>query len=231
MFLVQVSKDPLSSKCARLTANLTLSSRYLVYLPHSTHIGVSIRIEDESERERLRALVEAEAAEQNIRGGLILRTVAEGAEAEALAADITFLHKLWADFKVACPGAKVPSVIHTDLSLPMRTLRDLARGSLERIRVDSEQRWQQMRRFAESYYPQLTDLIQLYQGERPLLDLYGVEDEINRALDTRVPLKSNGYLVDRKSTRLNSSHVAISYAVVCLKTATRHSALSAAGGP
>src|SRR5690625_5473841 len=109
----------------------------------------------------------------------------------------------------------------------MRTLRDLARGSLERIRVDSEQSWQQMRRFAESYYPQLTDLIQLYQGERPLLDLYGVEDEINRALDTRVPLKSNGYLVieqteamttvdvntgDRKSTRLNSSHVAISYA-------------------
>lgn len=206
-FLVQVSKDPIGSKGARLTANLTLSSRYLVYLPHSTHIGVSIRIEDESERERLRALVAAEAAEQNIRGGFILRTVAEGAEAEALAADITFLHKLWADFKVACQGAKVPSVIHTDLSLPMRTLRDLARGSLERIRVDSEQSWQQMRRFAESYYPQLTDLIHLYQGERPLLDLYGVEDEINRALDTRVPLKSNGYLVIEQTEAMTTVDV------------------------
>lgn len=205
--LVQVNKDPIGSKGARLTANLSLSSRYLVYLPHSTHIGVSVRIEDEHERERLRALVAAQAVEQNISGGFILRTVAEGAGADALAADISFLHKLWADFKAASQGAKAPSVIHTDLSLPLRTLRDLARTSLERIRVDTEQSWQQMRRFAESYYPQLTDLIERYQGERPLLDLYGVEDEIARALDTRVPLKSNGYLVIEQTEAMTTVDV------------------------
>jgi ribonuclease G len=205
--LVQVSKEPIGSKGARLTANLSLSSRYLVYLPHSAHIGVSIRIEDEEERERLRSLVATIVAERSISGGFILRTVAEGADAEALASDIAFLQKLWADFKEASAGAAAPSVIHTDMPLPLRALRDLARASLEKIRVDSRQCWQQMRNFAENYYPQLTDLIECYQGERPLLDLYGVEDEISRALDTRVPLKSNGYLIVEQTEAMTTVDV------------------------
>src|SRR5690606_30202660 len=120
-------------------------------------------------------------------------TLAEGVDRDGLASDITFLNKLWTDFRSTSESAEVPAAIHTDMPLFLRALRDLARAPLEKIRVDSRQSWQQMRSFADSYYPRLTELIEYYQGERPLMDLYGVEDEITRALDTRVPLKSNGY--------------------------------------
>lgn len=205
--LVQVSKDPISSKGARLTTNLSFSSRYLVYLPNSSHIGVSARIEDEGERERLRALVEQLAVEQQVPGGFILRTVAEGTKAESLASDIAFVQKLWADFQRSSASAQVAAVIHTDMPLFLRALRDLARAGLEKIRVDSRESWQKMREFASDYYPQLTELIEHYQGERPLLDLYGVEDEIARALETRVPLKSNGYLIIEQTEAMTTVDV------------------------
>ncbi len=205
--LVQVSKDPISSKGARLTTNLSFSSRYLVYLPNSSHIGVSARIEDENERERLRVLVEQLAAEQQVPGGFILRTVAEGASGESLASDIAFVQKLWTEFQRTSASAQVATVIHTDMPLYLRALRDLARAGLEKIRVDSRESWQKMRDFAGNYYPQLTELIELYQGERPLLDLYGVEDEITRALETRVPLKSNGYLIIEQTEAMTTVDV------------------------
>lgn len=205
--VVQVSKEPIGTKGARLTTNLSVSSRYLVYMPNSTHIGVSTRIEDDGERQRLRELVETLAREHEVPGGFILRTVAENARPEELRSDLGFLQKLWSDFQSKISGAPVPAAIHTDMPLFLRALRDLARAPIEKIRVDSRQSWSQMREFCGNYYPELTDLIELYSGERPLLDLYGVEDEISRALDTRVPLKSNGYLIVEQTEAMTTVDV------------------------
>jgi ribonuclease G len=205
--LVQVAKDPISTKGARLTTHLTLSSRYLVYMPNSSHIGVSARIEDEQERERLRVALSSAAQAQGVTGGFIVRTVAEGVSAEEIAADIPFLQKLWADLSAKLPSVDVPSIIYKDMPLYLRALRDLARAPIDKIRVDSRLTWKQMLDFAESYYPQLVEMIECYTGERPLLDLYGVEEEIQRALDTRVPLKSNGYLIIEQTEAMTTVDV------------------------
>lgn len=205
--LVQVAKDPISTKGARLTTHLTLSSRYLVYMPNSNHIGVSIRIEDEPERERLRNAVEAAVAEQEITGGFIVRTVAEGADAEAINADIPFLRQLWEDLSAKLPGLGVPAELHRDMPLYLRALRDMARAPIDRVRVDSRLTWQQMQEFAAKYAPQLVELIELYSGDRPLLELYGVEEEIHRALEPRVPLKSNGYLIIEQTEAMTTVDV------------------------
>lgn len=205
--LVQVAKDPISTKGARLTTHLTLSSRYLVYMPNSVHIGVSARIEEEQERERLRHTLETAIAEQGIKGGFIVRTVAEGVSTEEIVADIPFLQKLWSDLSAKVPEVGVPSVIHQDMPLYLRALRDLARAPIDKIRVDSRLTWKLMQDFASSYYPQLVELIDCYTGERPLMDLYGVEEEIRRALDTRVPLKSNGYLIIEQTEAMTTVDV------------------------
>lgn len=205
--LVQVAKDPISTKGARLTTHLTLSSRYLVYMPNSSHIGVSVRIEDEQERERLRKIMDAAPELYSVTGGFIVRTVAEGATAEAILADIPFLQKLWVDLSEKLTSIPVPGVIHKDMPLYLRALRDLARAPIDKIRVDSRLTFQQMLDFASNYSPQLVDLIECYTGERPLLDLYGVEEEIRRALDTRVPLKSNGYLIIEQTEAMTTVDV------------------------
>lgn len=205
--LVQVAKDPISTKGARLTTHLTLSSRYLVYMPNSLHIGVSARIEEEQERERLRQLLETAIAGQGIKGGFIVRTVAEGVSGAEILADIPFLQKLWADLSAKVPEVGVPAVIHQDMPLYLRALRDLARAPIDKIRVDSRLTWKLMQDFATHYYPQLVDLIDCYTGERPLMDLYGVEEEIRRALDTRVPLKSNGYLIIEQTEAMTTVDV------------------------
>ncbi|MCP8900196.1 ribonuclease G [Gilvimarinus xylanilyticus] len=205
--VVQVSKDPISTKGARLTTHITLSSRYLVYMPNSPHIGVSIRIDDEAERGRLRSAVETAVKDGDGSGGFIVRTVAEGISADAVVADIPFLQKLWQDINQKLSALPVSSVVYEDMPLALRSLRDLARSPLEKIRVDSRQSWTQMREFANDYAPQLINLIECYQGERPLLDLYGVEDEIARALDTRVPLKSSGYLIVEQTEAMTTVDV------------------------
>lgn len=205
--LVQVAKDPISTKGARLTTHLTVSSRYLVYMPNSSHIGVSARIEDEQERERLRTALTTAAQAQGVSGGFIVRTVAEGVSAEEIAADIPFLQKLWADLSAKLPTMVAPSIIYKDMPLYLRALRDLARAPIDKIRVDSRLTWKQMLDFAGSYYPQLVEMIECYTGERPLLDLYGVEEEIQRALDTRVPLKSNGYLIIEQTEAMTTVDV------------------------
>jgi ribonuclease G len=205
--LVQVAKDPISTKGARLTTHLTLSSRYLVYMPNSSHIGVSVRIEDDHERDRLRQIMDSAHESAAITGGFIVRTVAEGATAEAILADIPFLQKLWADLSDKLASIAVPGVVHKDMPLYLRALRDLARAPIDKIRVDSRLTFQQMLDFASNYSPQLVDLIECYTGERPLLDLYGVEEEIRRALDTRVPLKSNGYLIIEQTEAMTTVDV------------------------
>jgi len=168
----------------------------LVYMPYTRHIGISTRIDDEAERERLKTLVEDCVKPFNDGdqpGGFIVRTVAEGASEDELRADIPFLYKLWADLEKNISHSPVPAAIYEDLPLYLRTLRDLAKP--EKIRVDSREAYAHMLEFSGHYTPETSPLIEHYPGERPLFDLHSVEDEIQRALEKKVPLKSGGYLI------------------------------------
>ncbi|GAA6153985.1 ribonuclease G [Pseudoteredinibacter isoporae] len=195
--IVQVTKDPISSKGARLTTHLSVSARFLVYMPFTRHTGISTRIEDEGERERLKNLVQEVDADirQEEEGGFIVRTVAEGVNKEEIAADIIFLYRLWQDLSKKIKHHKAPAAVHEDLPLFMRTLRDLVKPDLEKLRIDSREVYGKMRDFAEDYAPEIHDKIEHYPGERPLFDLYSVEEEIQRALGEKVALKSGGYLI------------------------------------
>ena len=193
--VVQVVKDPLGSKGARITTHLSVSSRYLVFMPYTQHVGISQRIEDDDERERLRTLTEKSAAELGVTGGFIVRTAAEGAGAEGIIADMRFLLRLWASVREGITHASAPELVHEDLPLTMRTLRDLVRPGLEKIRVDSAENFEKLRHFADEFVPEAIDRLELYQGARPIFDIYSVEDEIGKALERRVQLKSGGYLI------------------------------------
>ncbi len=194
--LVQVTKDPIGTKGARLTTHLSVSARYLVYMPKTEHIGISNRIEDEAERERLRKCVENLSGEhQEYGGGLIIRTVAEGAQEEDLRADIPYVYKLWRDLEEQIKQAKTPSIIYEDLPLYMRTVRDLIQPQIEKVRIDSREAFTKMQNFAKHYAPEIGGRIEHYPGERPLFELYGVEDELTKALHNKVLLKSGGYLI------------------------------------
>ncbi|HVR81846.1 MAG TPA: ribonuclease G [Luteimonas sp.] len=192
--VVQVVKDPIGSKGARLTTQLSIPSRYLVLLPQSRVVGVSARIEDEVERTRLKALV-TELGAPSAPQGYIVRTNAEGQPAEALAEDIAYLSRAWALVEQQVQGTCVGACVYEDLSLPMRAVRDLMRRDVEKVKVDSRETCERLRTFAAQYMPGLAEKIEHYSGARPVFDLYGVEDEIQRALNKEVPLKSGGYLV------------------------------------
>ncbi|HUO96590.1 MAG TPA: ribonuclease G [Steroidobacteraceae bacterium] len=192
--LVQVLKDPLGTKGARLTTFITLPSRFLVYMPQGRGVGVSARIEDEAERARLRTLVEAFMPAERP-GGYIIRTVAEGVAPEALRADMLFLQKLWELVGEAGRSAPAGQLVHEDLPLHVRMLRDLLGQDVERVQVDALAAHGRMVEFARTFMPESEPKIELYRGNRPILDLYGVEDEIQKALDRKVPLKSGGYLI------------------------------------
>ncbi|MEX0731557.1 MAG: ribonuclease G [Aquisalimonadaceae bacterium] len=192
--IVQVVKDPMGTKGARLTTHITIPSRNLVFLPRSRNIGISTRIEDESERERLRAIGQ-QLLDESGEGGYIIRTAAEQASESDLIGDREFLCKLWASVaeraRVAGPG----TCVHEDLPLALRALRDLVTANVERIRVDSRENHQKVLRFCEQFFPAMVPRVECYPGERPLFDLYAVEEEIQRALSRKVELKSGGYLI------------------------------------
>ena len=188
--MVQVVKDPLGNKGARLTTYITLPSRHLVLLPRSNTVGVSARIEDEQERDRLRVMVEELLAEQDLDCGAIVRTVAEGAEKDALAADLRYSLKLWAVVKERFSKCSVKSLVHEDLSLPLRVLRDMVTADVERILVDSGDDFSAMQEFATTFLPDSGPTIELYERRRPIFDLHGIEDEIRRSLERNIPLKS-----------------------------------------
>ncbi len=192
--VVQVIKDPVGTKGARLSTQISIAGRMLVYLPQEKHIGVSQRIENEAEREALRARV-TELVSADEKGGFIVRTMAEGASIEALANDISYLHKLWADIAHKSKTSPAPSVIYQELSLGVRVLRDFINIETTEILVDSRENFQKLTAFAEEYMPAVLPLLQHYVGERPLFELYGVEEEIEKALARRVNLKSGGYLI------------------------------------
>jgi len=191
--LVQVVKDPLGTKGARLTTFVSIPSRYLVHLPFGRGAGVSARIEDEGERARLRGILEDISADRP--GGWIVRTAAEHAPRDALRADMLFLEKLWES--VHAQGLRSPpgTLVHADLDLPLRLLRDLLAPRVERVRVDDPAVCERMKHFAASFIAEMEPKIQEYAEPRPIFDLYGVDDEIARALERKVPLKSGGYLV------------------------------------
>jgi ribonuclease G len=194
VLLVQVGKDPLGTKGARLTTNISVPSRYLVYMPNSSMIGISVKIEDEDERERLRALL-AEYLIDNRNGGCIVRTAAEGVEEGELYRDINFLCKLWDSLIEFAQNMKPGSMIHEDLPLSIRTLRDMVGKETNLVKVDSRETYQKMTEFAQRYIPDMPAKIEHYPGERPLFDLHNIDDEIQRALARQVSLKSGGYLI------------------------------------
>ena len=192
--VVQVVKDPIGSKGARLTTQISIPSRYLVLLPRSKVVGISARIEDEAERARLKTLM-AELTAGGAGHGYIVRTNAEGQPAEALAEDIAYLGRVWELIERNAAEAKVGSRVYEDLSLPLRAVRDLIRRDVEKVKVDSRETCERLREFAARYMPALADKVEHYTGARPVFDMYGVEDEIQHALEKEVPLKSGGYLV------------------------------------
>ncbi|QLE87072.1 MULTISPECIES: ribonuclease G [Shewanella] len=189
--MVQVVKDPLGTKGARLTTDITLPSRYLVFMPGSSHVGVSQRIESEEIRARLKGLTEPFVDED---GGFIIRTAAESAGEQELVQDAAFLRRVWA--KVS-ERRKRPGValLYQDLALPVRIVRDFVGTELDQIQVDSGQTYEELVQFSQEFMPEIAEKIEHYSGPVPIFDLYDVENEVQRALGRKVELKSGGYLI------------------------------------
>ncbi len=192
--LVQVIKDPIGSKGARLTTNISIPSRFLVLTPSSSQIGVSVRIEDPEERERLRGMVEA-ARDDESKTGYIVRTNAEGMDTFAIRADLAYLNKLWDLIQERSADAQPGECVYEDLSLEVRALRDMMNTEVDRVRIDSSEAFSRTVEFVQQFMPERANRIELYQSERPIFDLYGVEDDIANALENTVSLKSGGHLV------------------------------------
>ena len=192
--IVQVIKDPLGTKGARVTTNLSVPSRFLVLLPECDTIAVSLRIEDEAERARLKALL-ATLREHKGKHGYIVRTNAENINDFALAADMSYLGKIWESITEKIRTAKPGECIYEDLSLPLRALRDHMHEDVEKVRIDSEPEFDRLRDFTGKFLPEWTQRIEYYSAARPIFDLYGIEDELENALHRTTALKSGGYLI------------------------------------
>src|SRR5579859_7483664 len=192
--LVQVLKDPMGTKGARLTTRISIPSRYLVYMPGGTGTGLSARIEDEVERARLKGALESFATELSP-GGYIVRTAGEDAALEALRADMLFLNKLWDSIRAQAERAKPGERVHEDLPLAVRMLRDLSGDAAQPVKVDSAETWARMEGFARMFIPAMTGRIEYYGESRSIFEQYSIEEEIQRALERKVPLKSGGYLI------------------------------------
>lgn len=191
--LVQVIKDPLGTKGARLTTHITVPSRYLVLMPNEEGIGISSKIEHSEERNRLKEVLNSGA--EDLRYGYIIRTAAEGAKANDLLRDQAFLLKLWDATQQRAREVGPGEVVYDDLPLVLRMLRDITHSEVERIRIDSRETFHRAYQFCERLLPEMKSRLEHYPGERPIFDLYGVEDEISKALEKKVQLKSGGYLI------------------------------------
>jgi ribonuclease G len=191
--IVQVIKDAIGTKGARLTTHITLPSRFLVFLADSEVSGVSIKIDGEEERHRLKELVTTFRAEFG--GGYIVRTAAEGAEPWALRADMQFLQRLWESIQERIKETRGVANVYEDLPLELRVLRDFVGANVEKVRIDSWETCEQVVRFTEKFLPDMLPRIEHYPGDRPIFDLYNIEDEIQKALSKKVSIKSGGYLI------------------------------------
>ncbi len=202
--IVQVRKEAMGTKGPRVTTYLTYPGRYLVYMPEVDHVGISRKIEDEEERERLRALVEAIRRPGE---GFVVRTVCDGSSGEEFAGEAAFLRRLWETTRMKAAAHPAPALLHTELDLATRTLRDLMRDDVERLIVDSPTEYARLKEFVEELLPELADRIELYEGEELLFDHYGVELELARALKRRVWLRSGGYIVIDQTEALTAIDV------------------------
>lgn len=191
--LVQVIKDPIGTKGARLSTQISIAGRFLVFLPQESRIGISQRIEDEAERNLLRDRMEKLLA--GAHQGYIVRTSAEHATDEELQADIEYLNLIWADIRQKAQTLPAQSLLFQDLSLQLRVLRDIVIADTEQVLVDSRENFQRMTEFADQFVADVLPRIKHYTGERPLFELYGIESEIEKALSRRVNLKFGGYLI------------------------------------
>ena len=204
--LVQVVKDPIGTKGARLSTQVSIAGRLLVYLPQESHIGISQRIADEEERLHLREKLQ-QLLPPTITGGFIIRTMAEAATDRELLADVEYLGKLWQDIQEKAKTAAPAALLYQDLNLGMRVLRDFVNDETSRILIDSRETFQKVEAFAQEFMPNVLARLAHYTGERPIFDFYGVEDEIEKALARRVDLKSGGYLIIDQTEALTTVDV------------------------
>jgi len=204
--LVQVIKDPIGTKGARLSTQLSFAGRLLVYLPQESHIGVSQRIENEEERESLRSKLQ-QVLPAGHKGGYIIRTMAESASDSELRADVAYLDKLWSNLQQQSQRVAPPALLYKELDIGQRVLRDCVNEETVRILVDSRETHERLMAFAADYIAAAVPKLERYVGARPLFDLYSVEEEIERALSRRVDLKSGGYLIIDQTEALTTIDV------------------------
>jgi ribonuclease G len=198
--LVQIAKEPIGKKGARITSHIALPGRFLVYMPTVNHTGVSRKIASEEERQRLKRIIISER--ENGHGGFIVRTAAQGASEEELRADIRFLKNLWSEIKTRADNGKGPTLIYHDLNVVERVLRDQVTSDFTAIWVDTEQEYERVLRFANRFQPALVRRVKLYSKEVPLFEQFGLNEEINKALKSKVWLKSGGYIVINQTEAL-----------------------------
>lgn len=193
--MVQISKDPIGSKGARLTSDLALASRYVVVMPFDTHVGVSQRIEEQDERERLRSAIEVAREKHGLRLGVIARTVADGAAADLLETDLLYLRSVWQRLLERRAGSPCPGLLYEELPIQIRAMRDIVTADVELITIDDPETHDRVRRFVDEFSPSFSDRIHRHAEQRALFERFGIEDEIRRALDPKVPLRCGGSLV------------------------------------
>ncbi len=204
--LVQVIKDPIGTKGARLSTQISIAGRMLVYLPQDPHIGISQRIENEAEREQLRSRLQGLLPAEE-KGGFIIRTMAEEAAEADLRMDIEYLRKTWMHIVQQSKAVPPPALLYQDLSLAQRVLRDFVGEETTSIQIDSRENFQKLSEFGATYTPSVLPKLAHYTGERPLFDLHGVEEEIEKALGRRVDLKSGGYLIIEQTEAMTTIDV------------------------
>ncbi|HEX2122619.1 MAG TPA: Rne/Rng family ribonuclease, partial [Thermoanaerobaculia bacterium] len=198
--VVQVSKDTIAGKGARITSHITLPGRFLVYMPTVSHIGVSRRIEGEEERARLKEILER--TRRGNHGGFIVRTAGEGRGEEEFAADLKYLTELWEHIRRRGEKSSAPAAIHHDLDLVLRTIRDVLSPEFKSVWVDSVEQYQRIVEFLDQIQPQLVPRVRLFRREEPIFDEFGIEPEIAKALKSKVWLKSGGYIVINQTEAL-----------------------------
>jgi len=201
--LVQIAKEPIAKKGARITSHIALPGRFLVYMPTVEHVGVSRKIESDNERHRLRKLIQTIRAEEDIpSGGFIVRTAGVGINEKDLREDVRYLVRTWLDIRASAEKAKAPALVHRDLDLVQRLLRDQLAEDFEAIRVDSEEEYQGIVEFVNRIQPRMVKRVKLYTRDQPILEAYGVQAEIDKAIKPRVWLRSGGYLVINQTEAL-----------------------------
>jgi len=193
--LVQISKDSISTKGARLTTDIAIASRYAVLMPFDTHVGISQRIEDAVERDRLRALIDGIRAAHSIGMGVIARTVAEGVDGPHLETDLVYLARVWERLQQLKSESSCPSRVYEELPIQVRAMRDIVPPDIEGITIDDQDTYDRVRRFVDEFSPEFSDRVLRYAEARPLYERFGIEDEIRRAMDAKVPLRCGGSLI------------------------------------